>query len=123
MDGWIASPPGTKVSIESSTKAIEDWFQYEGRAFDIGCYERFKEDHEKWESDSSAGQIEHQLGHGDKPRDGCDICEEIPDLEEPKRMDYFPEVPSTISLSRLLATVSGQPHIDKWWRWQRSQAV
>jgi hypothetical protein len=123
MDGWIAGPPGSKVSIESSTKAIQDWFQYEGRVFNISCYERFKKDHEKWVSDSSAGQIEHQLGHGDKPRHGCDICEGVPMPKEPHRMDYFPQVPYPISLSRLLAIVSGQPHIDKWWRWQGIQAV
>jgi hypothetical protein len=43
--------------------------------------------------------------------------------KEPHRMDYFPQVPYPISLSQLLAIVSGQPHIDKWWRWQGIQAV
>lgn len=40
MYGWIAAPPDSKVAIESSTKAIQDWFRYEGRAFDIECYEK-----------------------------------------------------------------------------------
>ncbi|KAL4891332.1 hypothetical protein BDV59DRAFT_182245 [Aspergillus ambiguus] len=123
MDGWIAAPLGSKVTIESSTKAIEDWFLYEGRTFDIGCYERFKKDHDEWRSDWSTLQIEHQLAHGDKPSGKCCLCEGVPGPKEPEKMDYFPENPSAISLSRLLAIVSGQPHIDKWWRWRKSRKM
>lgn len=121
MDGWIAAPPDSKITIESSTKAIQDWFQYEGRTFDIDCYESFRKDHEEWNGDWSFHQIEHQLGHTEKPGDGCYLCEGASGPEEPKKMDYFPEKPSAISLSRLLAIVSGQPHVDKWWRWREAE--
>ncbi|RHZ48746.1 uncharacterized protein CDV56_101040 [Aspergillus thermomutatus] len=114
MDGWIAAPPGSKVSIESSTKAIQDWFRYEGRAFDIDCYERLKKDHGEWLDSWSNLHIEHQLAHSGKPSEGCCLCEEVAEPGEPKAMDYFPESPSAISLSRLLAIVSAQPHIDRW---------
>jgi hypothetical protein len=118
MDGWIAGPPGSKVSIESFTKAIQDWFRYVGRTFDIDCYERFKKDHSDWLDDWSYLHIEHQIAHTSKPSDGCCICEVVAEPEEPRATDYFPENPSSISLSRLLAIISGQPHIDKWWRWR-----
>jgi hypothetical protein len=39
MEGWIAGRLDSKVIIESSTKAIQDWFWYEGCVFDIECYE------------------------------------------------------------------------------------
>ncbi|KAF4207308.1 hypothetical protein CNMCM8927_003582 [Aspergillus lentulus] len=113
MDGWIAAPPGSKVSIESSTKAIQDWFRYGGRTFDIDCYERFKKDHGDWLDDWSYLHIEHQLAHTEKPSDGCCLCEGVAEPVEPRETDYFPESPSTISLSRLLALISGQPHLDK----------
>lgn len=113
MDGWIAAPPGSKVSIESATKAIQDWFRYGGRTFDIDCYEQYKKDHGDWLDDWSYLHIEHQLAHTEKPSDGCCLCEGVAEPEEPRETDYFPESPSTISLSRLLALISGQPHLDK----------
>ncbi|RHZ45040.1 uncharacterized protein CDV56_100457 [Aspergillus thermomutatus] len=70
MDGWIAAPPDSKVTIKSSTKAIQDWFRYEGCAFDIDCYERLKKDHDEWERNWSTLQIEHQLAHTGKPSAG-----------------------------------------------------
>jgi hypothetical protein len=118
LDGWIAAPPDCKVTIESSTKTIQDWFQYEGRTFDIKCYERFKKDLDEWNEDWRVRYIEHQLGHREKPMDGCYLCEGVPGPKEPKRLDYFPDRPSRIALSRLLAIISEQPHIDKWWRWR-----
>lgn len=39
MDGCISAPLDSKTSIESSAAAIKDWFRYEGRTFDIRCYE------------------------------------------------------------------------------------
>lgn len=120
MDGWIAAPPDSEVTIESSTRAIQDWFWYEGRTFDIDCYEQYKKDHDEWERNWSNLHIEHQLAHTEKPGDGCCLCEGEAEPEEPREMDYFPESPSTISLSRLLAIISEQPHIDKWWRWRDS---
>ena len=112
-DGWIAAPPGSGVTIESSTQAILDWFQYEGRTFDIACYERFRRDREAWKDDWSSREIAHQILHGEQPSDECSICEGLPELKEPTRSDYFPANPSAISLSRLLELVSGQPLIDE----------
>ncbi|KAH3545846.1 hypothetical protein KXW20_007490, partial [Aspergillus fumigatus] len=103
MDGWIAAPLDRKVTIESSTKAIQDWFRYEGRAFDIDCYERHKKDHDERERNWSILQIEHQLEHTGKPPEGCYLCEEAPEPKEPREMDYFPQNPSAVSLSRLFA--------------------
>ncbi|KAL2794025.1 hypothetical protein BJX66DRAFT_304987 [Aspergillus keveii] len=40
---------------------------------------------------------------------------------EPARNDYFPEERTAIRLSRLLAVVSDQPHIDQWWRGRREE--
>jgi hypothetical protein len=48
MDGWIAALSDSKVTIESSTKAIQDWFQYEGCAFNIKYYEQHKKDYDEW---------------------------------------------------------------------------
>jgi hypothetical protein len=118
MDGWIAAPPDGKVTIESSTKAVQDWFRYQGRAFDIGCYERHKKDHDEWQRIWSILHIEHQFAHTEKPSDGCCLCGGVAEPKEPRETVYFPERPSTISLSQLLALISGQPHIDKRWRWR-----
>jgi hypothetical protein len=96
MDGWIAAPLNSRVTIESSTKAIQDWFLYEGGAFDI-----------EWERNWSILQIEHQLEHTGRPTEGCYLCEGAPEPKEPREMDYFPQNPSAVSLSRLLAIVSG----------------
>ncbi|KAF5859883.1 hypothetical protein ETB97_002242 [Aspergillus alliaceus] len=115
-----SSPPGSKATIESSTKAIQDWFRYEGRAFDINCYERHKKNHDEWERNWSILHIEHQLAHTGKPTEGCCLREGVPEPKEPEEMDYFPENPSAVLLSRLLAIMSKQPHIDKWWRWRNS---
>lgn len=118
-DGWIAAPPGSGVAIECSTQATLDWFQYEGRTFDIACYERFRRDHEAWKDDWSSREITHQILHEEQQQsDECSICEGLPELKEPKRSDYFPENPSIVSLSRLLEIISKQPHIDEWWRFQ-----
>ncbi|KAF4236303.1 hypothetical protein CNMCM8980_002947 [Aspergillus fumigatiaffinis] len=37
MDGWIAAPLDSKVTIESSTKAIQDWFQTTMNGREIGA--------------------------------------------------------------------------------------
>ncbi|GBF62892.1 hypothetical protein TMEN_5483 [Trichophyton mentagrophytes] len=115
MDGWISAPPESTVTIESSTEAIQDWFRYEGRTFDIGCYERFKKTHDKWESDWSLCCINHQLNHTESASSECYYCQGLPSPEEPRKADYFPKEPSAVLLSTLLASVSGGSHIDKWW--------
>lgn len=49
MDGWIAALEDSKLTIESSTKPIQDWIWYEDQAFDIHCYERHRKDHDERE--------------------------------------------------------------------------
>ncbi|RDH27070.1 hypothetical protein BDQ94DRAFT_163937 [Aspergillus welwitschiae] len=123
LDGWVSAPLGGSISIKSSTQAITDWFEHGGRTFDIQCYERFKADHEEWISETSFRSIEHQLVHEDG-RSGvdCYYCEGGPaEPREPMRSDYFPTEPAAISLSRLLAVVSDEPHIDAWWCWRRAK--
>jgi hypothetical protein len=121
MDGCISAPVDSEVCLESSAEMIADWFKYGGRTFDLGCYENFRKDHREWDEDWSTRWIEHQLGHGEQRDDACNYCQSLPDPEEPKKSDYFPEEPSVISLSHLLATASGQSHIDKWWRWKKQE--
>ncbi|KAL3489517.1 hypothetical protein BJX62DRAFT_226544 [Aspergillus germanicus] len=122
LGGWVCAPPDTKISVESSTDAIKDWFKYGGRTFDINCYERFKRDHKEWSEDYSFHCITHQLRHKEKRDEDCWYCEGGPPKPaEPSRNDYFPEEPTAIGLSRLLAVVSDQPHIDQWWRWRREE--
>jgi hypothetical protein len=112
------------VSIESSTDAIKDWFKYGGRTFDIDCYERFKSDHKEWQRESSVRNIQHQLAHTEKLDGDCWYCEGGPAAPaEPARSDYFPTEPTAIQLSRLLAVVSDQPHIDRWWRWRWEERI
>jgi hypothetical protein len=43
----------------------------------------------------------------------------LPGLEEPRKVDHFPEEPSIIALSELLAKMTGRTHIDKWWCWKK----
>ncbi|KAJ5175694.1 uncharacterized protein N7482_001571 [Penicillium canariense] len=123
LDGWVSAPLGSSISIESSTQAITDWFEHGGRTFDIQCYERFKADHKEWTGEISFRNIEHQLGHEDgRSRVDCYYCEGGPaEPREPVRSDYFPTEPAAISLSRLLAVVSDEPHIDAWWCWGRAK--
>lgn len=64
--------------------------------------------------------IEHQLAHTGKPTEECCLCEGVPEPKELREMDYFPEIPFAVSLSRLLEIISGQPHIDKWSRWRNT---
>jgi hypothetical protein len=123
LDGWVSAPLGCSISIESSTQAITDWFERGGRTFDIQCYERFKADHEEWTGKISLRSIEHQLAHEDgRSRVDCYYCKGGPAKpREPVRSDYFPTEPAAISLSRLLAVVSDEPHIDAWWCWGRAK--
>ncbi|GKZ35904.1 hypothetical protein AbraIFM66950_006739 [Aspergillus brasiliensis] len=124
LEGWVCAPVDCSISVESSTQAIKDWFEYGGCTFDIQCYEKFKADHEEWIGDISPRSIEHQLGHGEggSPRDDCYYCDGGPaEPREPVKSDYFPAEPTAISLSRLLAVVSDEPHIDKLWRGRREK--
>ncbi|KAB8227152.1 uncharacterized protein BDW43DRAFT_304844 [Aspergillus alliaceus] len=113
MDGWIAALPDSHISIKSSSEAIKDWFHHKGWSFGIDCYERFNKDHDDWTQDTSFIWIEHILSHEEKVDTDCCHCKSLPGASEPQRSHYFPKEPSAMSLSELLASVSGQPHIDK----------
>jgi hypothetical protein len=113
MDGYISAPLDSKVSIKLSAEMIADWFKYGGRTFDLGCYENYDKNHREWEADRSVRWYEHQLAHREQPDNACNYCQSLPGPEEPRKSNYFPEEPSVISLSQMLALVSGQPHIDK----------
>ncbi|KAE8357596.1 hypothetical protein BDV27DRAFT_151195 [Aspergillus caelatus] len=113
MDGWIAAPPDSHISIKSSSEAIKDWFHHKGWSFGIDCYECFNKDHDEWTQDTSFIWIEHILSHEERVDTDCCHCKSLPGASEPQRSHYFPKEPSAVSLSELLASVSGQPHIDK----------
>jgi hypothetical protein len=121
MDGYISAPLDSKVCGQSSLEMIADWFKYGGRTFTIGSYERFNKDHRAWSREWSVKSINHQLGHKEQSDSTCNYCQSLPSPVEPKKLDYFPEEPSAMLLSQLLATVSGQSHIDKWWRWKKQE--
>ena len=90
-------------------QAVEDWFNYRGRTFDVKCYEYYSKEHKTWGSASSTKEIEHQLSHP-KSKGECEHCRSWPVPEEPKRCDFFPEEPSTYLLSEGLARVAGVSH-------------
>jgi hypothetical protein len=117
IDGWVCGPLYGKYSGESTTEAIKDWFKYDGRTFDILCYENFDKDCKKWYQDSHLISINHEAGHKHRYVEDCPLCKDLSVPDEPRREDYFPQERSRISLSRLLAIVSDKPHIDKWWQW------
>ncbi|KAF8850242.1 hypothetical protein BDZ45DRAFT_809303 [Acephala macrosclerotiorum] len=94
-----------------SHEAIEDWFNYQGRTFDVNCYKTYTKEHKTWEIESSTKEIEHQLSHP-KSEGECEHCRSWPVPEEPKRSDFFPEELSTWLLSEVLARVAGVSHID-----------
>ncbi|KAL3456097.1 hypothetical protein BJX64DRAFT_281593 [Aspergillus heterothallicus] len=64
----------------------------------------------KWDRDSSAAEINHQLeAHGGSSWN-CERCGNIPD--ELLRKDYFPEEPRSCLLSQFLASVIDVQHLD-----------
>lgn len=69
--------------------AIEDWFRYKGRTFEVSMYDRFQRAHDEWEREFSTVEIDHQLGSHEGSSQNCEKCEEVPD--EPQRKDYFPK--------------------------------
>lgn len=75
-------------------EAIEGWFNYQGRTFDVNCYTTYTKEHKTWEIESSTKEIEHQLSHP-KSEGECEHCRSWPVPEGPKRSDFFPEEPST----------------------------
>ena len=113
MDGWISSPPDCKISVTIFTEAIKDWFRYEGRTYDISCYENYNLAYNEWNTEWTLAWFEHLLQHQETDT-SCKYCWSLPKPDAPKKADYFPEEPSVVLLSVLLASLSGRLHIDKW---------
>lgn len=110
MEGGITSVNRFCWSVERFHSAIEDWFEYAGRTFDVKCYENYNKAHEKWSRKSSVIMIDHQLKNHEGDTENCEQCENIPD--EPCKCDYFPREPRAYALSEVLASVAGVPHVD-----------
>ncbi|KAE8155565.1 hypothetical protein BDV40DRAFT_294231 [Aspergillus tamarii] len=109
MDG-VTQMTSASWQISRFHNAIEDWFRYKGRSFDVKTYDRFERKYAKWDRKSSTAEINHQLeAHGGSSRN-CEKCGSIPD--EPLRKDYFPEEPQSCLLSEVLASVIGVQHLD-----------
>lgn len=89
---------------------IEDWFRYNGCAFNVKMYDCFKRKYAKWDWKSSTAVINHQLeAHGGSSQN-CEQCGEIPD--ELLRKDYFSEESRSCLLSEVLASIIGVQHLD-----------
>ena len=100
MEGGINQLTEFSWKISRFHNAIEDWFRYDGRTYDVKLYDRFQRDHTEWDGEASTMEINHQLGdHGGSPQD-CEKCGKAPD--EPLRMNYFPEEPRSSLLSESL---------------------
>ncbi|KUL81337.1 hypothetical protein ZTR_10422 [Talaromyces verruculosus] len=110
MEGGITSVNRFCWSVERFHSAVEDWFEYAGRTFDVECYENYNKAHEKWSRKSSVIEIEHQLKNHEGDTENCEQCENIPD--EPRKCDYFPREPRACALSEVLASIAGVPHVD-----------
>lgn len=110
MKGGITAVDLFSWSEERFHSAIEDWFEHAGHTFDVKCYQKYDKAHRKWDRISSAIMIQHQLKNHQGDTNDCEQCGIIPD--EPRKSDYFPEEPQACSLSEVLASVAGVPHID-----------
>ena len=110
MDGGVAQLTSASWQTTRFHNAIEDWFRYNGRTFDVKLYDCFERKYAKWDRKSSTAAINHQLeAHGGSSQN-CEQCGEIPD--EPLRKDYFPEEPRSCLLSEVLASIIGVQHLD-----------
>lgn len=110
MDGGVTQLTSASWQTTRFHNAIEDWFRYNGRTFDVKIYDRFKRKYAKWDRKFSTAAINHQLeAHGGNLQN-CEQCGEIPD--EPLSKDYFPEEPRSCLLSEVLASIIGVQHLD-----------
>lgn len=110
MEGGITQLTPASWQISRFHDAVEDWFRYKGRAFNVKIYGRFKRKWAKWDRRSSTAEFNHELqAHGGSSQN-CEKCGELPD--EPRREDYFPEEPTSCLLSEVLASVIGVPNLD-----------
>ncbi|KAJ5267491.1 hypothetical protein N7478_010478 [Penicillium angulare] len=110
MEGGVTQLTSACWQISQFHNAIEDWFRFKGRTFEVDIYDRFRRAHAKWDRKDSTVEINHQLGDHEGSRQDCEKCEEVPD--EPLRKDYFPEEPRSSLLSEVLASVVGVGHLD-----------
>ncbi|KAL4934995.1 hypothetical protein BDV06DRAFT_140442 [Aspergillus oleicola] len=111
MEGGVTQLTSASWQISRFHDAIEDWFHYKGRTFDVKTYDRFKRNYAKWDRKYSTAVLNHQFeAHGCSFED-CEKCGNIPD--EPLKKDYFPEEPRSCLLSEVLASVIGVRHLDE----------
>ncbi|KAL1964409.1 hypothetical protein VTN77DRAFT_6967 [Rasamsonia byssochlamydoides] len=83
----------TLWKTECFHQAIEDWFHYSSRTFDVQNYERYNK----------------LQDHGGSSKE----CKQFGDMpEEPQKSDYFPKEPRACSLSEVLPWVAGVLHIN-----------
>ncbi|KAF7597015.1 hypothetical protein BBP40_011381 [Aspergillus hancockii] len=75
MEGGVTQLTAASWQTTRFHNAIEDWFRYKGCAFGVKIYDRFKRKYAKWDRESSAAEISHQLeAHGGGSRN-CEKCE------------------------------------------------
>ncbi|CAG8008601.1 unnamed protein product [Penicillium salamii] len=111
MEGGVNHLNSASWKLSRFHNAIEDWFRYNGRTFEVKAYDRFQREHANWGRKASTMEIRHQLNtHGGSSKN-CEKCGEIPD--EPLRREYFPEEPCSKLLSEVLASVIGVPNLDE----------
>ncbi|KAJ5231014.1 hypothetical protein N7489_011722 [Penicillium chrysogenum] len=110
MGGGVNQLTEASWQVSRFHNAIEDWFRYNGRTFDVKIYDRFHREHAEWDQKASTIEINHQLGARGGSSKDCEKCEEVPD--EPLRRDYFPEEPRNRLLSEVLASVIGVRQLD-----------
>lgn len=97
---------------EKDHEAIEDWFKYRGRTFDVSCYDSYAKGYEEWEDGWTTPYVDHQLSHSRSHDAECEVCQSWRLPEKPKRSDFFPDEPSACLLSEVLAQVAETSHID-----------
>jgi hypothetical protein len=110
MEGGVTQLTSASWQIARFHNAIEDWFRYNGRTFDVKIYDRFRRKYAKWDRKSSTAAINHHVESHRGSSQNCDQCGKIPD--EPLRKDYFPEEPRSCLLSEVLASTIGVQHLD-----------
>ena len=110
MEGGVTQLSSVSWQISRFHYAIEDWFRYKGRTFEVNKYDRFHRAHTKWERKASTVEINHQFEAHEGSSQDREKCGEVPD--EPLRKDYFPEEPRSRLLSEVLASVIGGGHLD-----------
>lgn len=110
MEGGITQLSHLCYEEQRFHQAIEDWFHYAGRTFDVQFYEKYNKALEEWTETCSVIEIGHQLKNHMGDSEDCEQCENIP--VEPRKKEYFPDEPQVCLLSDVLASVAGVAHVD-----------